>query len=115
MKMSQENERLRDDLKAADDHGRRSQEVRSLRLILNLLFSTLDTIDLMGFLQLLTSKLEMVSLEHRHACEELDKLRMELSILTKEKEYLSSRICAVDAGSVSLDDFQVLSCSCLRT
>lgn len=56
----------------------------------------------------------MVSSEHRHACEEAEKLRMELSVLIREREDLSTRLRALDAGPVLLDDFQVLSCSCIK-
>ncbi|KAA8517248.1 hypothetical protein F0562_017500 [Nyssa sinensis] len=83
MEKSLENDQLKNELKMADDQGKMSQEI-------------------------LKSKLEMLSLEHRHACEEVDKLRMELNVVSKEREDLSTRIRELDAGSVLIEDFQNL-------
>ncbi|XP_059646136.1 kinesin-like protein KIN-7O isoform X2 [Cornus florida] len=81
MDKSLRNDQLRDDLRMADNQSERSQET-------------------------LKSNLEMPSLEHRRACEEVDKLRMELSVVSKEREDFLTRVRESDAGSVLTDDFQ---------
>ncbi|XP_057506191.1 LOW QUALITY PROTEIN: kinesin-like protein KIN-7O [Actinidia eriantha] len=83
MEKSLENDRLRNELTMANDQSKRSQE------------------DLM-------SKLQLLTLDHRHACEELEKVWMELSVLNKEKEHLVNQVRELDKGSVLMDDFQIL-------
>uniref|UniRef100_A0A5B7BK84 Putative centromere-associated protein E isoform X3 n=1 Tax=Davidia involucrata TaxID=16924 RepID=A0A5B7BK84_DAVIN len=82
MDKSLENDQLKNELRMADDQGKMSQEI-------------------------LKSKLEVLSLEYRQACEEVDKLRMELSVVNKEREDLSTQIRELDAGSVLIDDLQL--------
>ncbi|CAK9184034.1 unnamed protein product [Ilex paraguariensis] len=82
MEKSSENEQLRNELRMADDQSKSSQES-------------------------LKSKLEMLSLEHCRACEEVDKLQIELSLLSKENENLVDRVERLDAGSVLRNDFQL--------
>ena len=55
------------------------------------------------------SKLQMLTLDHPHACEELEKVWMELSVLNKEKEHLVNQVRELDKGLVLIDDFQVSS------
>lgn len=49
----------------------------------------------------------MLSLEHHRACEEVDKLQMELKMLSKEREDLSARVSELDSSSAHTSDFQV--------
>ncbi|KAM7524434.1 hypothetical protein LguiA_014336 [Lonicera macranthoides] len=83
MEKSLENDRLRNDLILACDQSEKSKES-------------------------LKSKLEMLSHEHRHACDEVEKLHMESSMLNKEREDLIARVRQLEAGSVPIDDFQNL-------
>ncbi|KAL6987279.1 hypothetical protein U1Q18_013030 [Sarracenia purpurea var. burkii] len=83
MEKSLENDRLRNELKVAEDQSKRHQED-------------------------LESKLQMLTLDHSHACLELEKVRMELTVLNKEKEHLANQVRQLDKGSVRMDDFQIL-------
>ncbi|KAK9289552.1 hypothetical protein L1049_007708 [Liquidambar formosana] len=74
MEKSLEINQLRNDIKIADVESKRSQDI-------------------------LKSSFETLSLEHRHACEEVEKLQKELSFLNKEREELPIRITELDAGS----------------
>ncbi|GKC30235.1 kinesin-like protein KIN-7O, partial [Tanacetum coccineum] len=56
----------------------------------------------------LKSKLESVSLNHRNACEEVDKLRMDLDALSKERDEFAVKVKESGQTSVSMDDIQKL-------
>lgn len=58
-------------------------------------------------LQVLKSKLESVSLNHRNACEEVDKLRMDIDALSKERDEFAVKVKESGQASVSMDDIQV--------
>ncbi|CAL5369966.1 unnamed protein product [Camellia sinensis] len=83
MKKSLENDRLRNELKVADEQCKKSVED-------------------------LKSKLQMLASEHHHACVEVEKLQMELSVLNEEKEDLLNQVRDLHKGSVLIDDFQIL-------
>ncbi|KAK9289712.1 hypothetical protein L1049_007871 [Liquidambar formosana] len=83
MEKSLEINQLRNDIKIADVESKRSQDI-------------------------LKSSFETLSLEHRHACEEVEKLQKELSFLNKEREELPIRITELDAGSNLFNEFESL-------
>ncbi|CAL5367953.1 unnamed protein product [Camellia sinensis] len=83
MKKSLENDRLRNELKVADEQCKKSVED-------------------------LKSKLQMLASEHHHACVDVEKLQMELSVLNEEKEDLLNQVRDLHKGSVLIDDFQIL-------
>ncbi|KAI3692015.1 hypothetical protein L6452_31820 [Arctium lappa] len=56
----------------------------------------------------LKSKLETLSFDHRNACEEVDKLRMDLNVLIKEREDMAANGRESDQVSVLMDDIQKL-------
>ncbi|KAG5537103.1 hypothetical protein RHGRI_024518 [Rhododendron griersonianum] len=81
LEKSLENDRLREELRSAEDLNKKSQEDVKLQL-------------------------QKLTLDHHHACEEVHKVRMELSVLNKEKEYLVNQVKELDKGSVLMDDCQ---------
>ncbi|CAL5423099.1 unnamed protein product [Camellia sinensis] len=83
MEKSLENDRLRNELKVADEQCKKS--VEDLKL-----------------------KLQMLASEHHHACVEVEKLKMESSVLNEEKEDLLNQVRDLHKGSVLIDDFQIL-------
>ncbi|KAF7135026.1 hypothetical protein RHSIM_Rhsim08G0184500 [Rhododendron simsii] len=89
LEKSLENDRLREELRSAEDLNKKSQE-----LVL---------------LQDIKLQLQKLTLDHHHACEEVHKVRTELSVLNKEKEYLVNQVKELDKGSVLMDDCQVSS------
>lgn len=60
------------------------------------------------FFQILKSKLETVSAEHCHACEELNRLQLELDLLKREREEFAVRTKELDMGSYLSNNLQVL-------
>lgn len=57
------------------------------------------------------SKLETLSSEHHHACEELDRLQLELDFFKKEREEFEIRTKELNMGSELSNNLQVLSSS----
>ncbi|KAF8403637.1 hypothetical protein HHK36_011741 [Tetracentron sinense] len=57
---------------------------------------------------IIQSKFEMVSQEHHRACDEMEKLQKELSVLNKEREELSVKIREMNKGSDFSNEFQDL-------
>ncbi|CAH9068847.1 unnamed protein product [Cuscuta epithymum] len=76
---SLEIDQIRNELRVVEEHSRKTQEA-------------------------LKSELQVVLLEHRSTIEEVERLRMELSMLNKEREGLLARAKELDLG----DDFQAL-------
>ncbi|XP_052176395.1 kinesin-like protein KIN-7O isoform X2 [Diospyros lotus] len=89
MEKSLENERLRNELRMAGDQSKRSEED-------------------------LKSKLDMLALNHHDACEDVEKLQKELSVLKKEKEYFLNQVKDSDKRSVLIDELQILQDQLLR-
>ncbi|RVW92156.1 Kinesin-like protein KIN-7O [Vitis vinifera] len=83
MEKSFEIDRLRNDLEIADAESKRSQEI-------------------------LKSKLETLSSERHHACEELDRLQLELDFLKKEREEFEIRTKEFNMGSELSNNLQDL-------
>ncbi|CBI30110.3 unnamed protein product, partial [Vitis vinifera] len=82
MEKSFEIDRLRNDLEIADAESKRSQEI-------------------------LKSKLETLSSERHHACEELDRLQLELDFLKKEREEFEIRTKEFNMGSELSNNLQL--------
>nr|GEV32322.1 kinesin-like protein KIN-7O [Tanacetum cinerariifolium] len=83
LEKSLEIERLKNDINLLDDQKRVTEDALKL-------------------------KLESVSLNHRNACEEVDKLRMDLDALSKERDEFAVKVKESGQTSVSMDDIQKL-------
>ncbi|KAI8543894.1 hypothetical protein RHMOL_Rhmol08G0254000 [Rhododendron molle] len=81
LEKSLENDWLREELRSAEDLNKKSQDDVKLQL-------------------------QKLTLDHHHACEEVHKVRMELSVLNKEKDYLVNQVKELNKGSVLMDDCQ---------
>ncbi|KAF5774627.1 putative plus-end-directed kinesin ATPase [Helianthus annuus] len=80
---SLEVEQLKNDIKLLDDQRRLTEDA-------------------------LKSKLETLSLDHRNACEKVDKLMMDLDALSKERDDLAVKVKEFGQTSVPIDDFKKL-------
>ncbi|KAK3020705.1 hypothetical protein RJ639_046568 [Escallonia herrerae] len=101
---------LQDDPRAAYDQGKRSQDVSLAMLHLVTILWSQKSIKALQLPipcnQILEAKLEVISMEHHHACEEVARLRTELNVLNKERGEFSAERRELDSRSVLVDDFQ---------